>query len=211
MSNWNRNVSANRRLLALSRENDGIREYRKSDGSVRHKCFLSYYSEDAEEVLAFVEKFSTVFIPKTVGISDDYPWVNSDDDDYVMDVIRDDYLADSTVTLVFIGKCTWSRKFVDWEVYSSLRRDKNNHLNGLLAIQLPSAVDQPTAKLPDRVNKNVRRDANGADVGYARYNVYPSSEASLQAWIEDAFQARKTRDGLIVLGGPRRKANSACS
>ncbi len=211
MSTWGGNTSANRRLLALSRESDGIREYRKSDGSVRHKCFLSYYSEDAEEVLTFVEKFSGVFIPKTVGISDEYPWVDSDDDDYVMDVIRDDYLADSTVTIVFVGKCTWSRKFVDWEVYSSLRKDKNNRLNGLLAIQLPSAVDKPSAKLPARVNKNVIRDADKEDIGYARYYAYPLYESTLQGWIEDAYQARTTRDELIVLGGPRRRANSACS
>jgi hypothetical protein len=64
-------------------------------------------------------QLSAVFIPKCVGVSDDYPWINSDDDDYVMDKIRDDFLADSTVTLVMVGKCTWSRKSVDWEVYSS--------------------------------------------------------------------------------------------
>src|SRR6266487_5338107 len=115
MNAWRSAAEANRQLLELSRANDYIAEYRKASGAVRHKCFLSYYSEDADEVLAFVERFSDVFIPKTVGISDEYPWVNSDDDDYVMDVIRDDYLADSTVTIVFVGKCTWSRKFVDWE------------------------------------------------------------------------------------------------
>ncbi|MFD6613170.1 TIR domain-containing protein [Micromonospora chalcea] len=127
-----------------------------------------------------------------------------------MDVIRDDYLADSTVTIVFVGKCTWPRKFVDWEVYSSLRSDRNNRLNGLLAIELPSAADV-SSKLPARVRKNVIKDARGNNIGYARYKVYPSSDSTLRRWIEDAFQARTTRNDLIVLGGPRRKANSACS
>lgn len=210
MSTWGGSTSALRRLLELSRENDGIREYRKSDGSVRRKCFLSYHSEDAEEVLAFVEKFSSVFIPKAVGISDDFPLVDSENDDYVMDVIRDKYLAESTVTIVLVGKCTWSRKFVDWEVYSSLRRDRNNRLNGLMAIQLPSAVNEPSAKLPDRVQLNVVRDANNRDIGYARYYSYPLHESTLQGWIEDAYQAREKREDLIKLGGSRRKANSSC-
>jgi hypothetical protein len=204
-------MSANDQLLALSRRNETVAEYRKSDGTVRHKCFLSYAGEDADEVLAFVERFTEIFIPKTVGISEEYPWVNSDDDDYVMDVIRDDYLADSTVTLVFIGACTWSRKFVDWEVYSSLRRDRNNRLNGLLAIQLPSAVGDASAKLQARVSKNVVRDAAGGDIGYARYNIYPTSSSSLRDQIQDAFDARSIRDHLIDLGGPRRKANAPCS
>ena len=127
-----------------------------------------------------------------------------------MDVIRDNYLADSTVTLVFVGRCSWSRKFVDWEVYSSLRRDKNNRLNGLLAIQLTSAAADPEAKLPARADRNVERDAAGVDMDYARYYVYPSSPTHLESWIEDAFQARTSRDHLIELGGGRRKANSPC-
>ena len=188
-----------------------IQEYRKADGTVRHKCFLSYYSEDAGEVLSFVNRFAEVFIPKAVGISENYPWLDSADDDYVMDVLREEYLADSTVTLAFIGRCTWSRKFVDWEVYSSLRRDKNNRLNGLLAIQLPSAVGVSTTKLPSRVSKNVTRDDAGNNLGYARYHVYPQSAATLQGLIDDAFRARTTRDHLIELGGPRRLRNSACS
>jgi hypothetical protein len=35
--------------------------------------------------------------------------------------IRQLYLLDSTVTIVLIGKCTWARKFVDWETQASLR------------------------------------------------------------------------------------------
>ena len=183
---------ANSRILDISRANQYVHEYRKSDGAVRHKCFLSYYNEDAEEVLSFVDGFGDVFIPKAVGISEEYPWINSDDDAYVMDVIREDYLADSTVTLIMVGRCTWSRKFVDWESYSSLRRDKRNRLNGVLAIQLPSAAGVASAKLPARVNLNVVRDLMNRDTGYARFNVYPGSATTLQDWIEDAFQARTT-------------------
>ena len=52
-----------------------------------------------------------------------------------MDRIRDYYLTDSSVTIVLVGACTWARKYIDWEVYSTLRRDKNNRLSGLMAIE----------------------------------------------------------------------------
>ncbi|WP_372493341.1 TIR domain-containing protein [Janibacter melonis] len=39
-----------------------------------------------------------------------------------MDRIRTKYLGDSSVTIVLVGSCTWARRYVDWEVYSSLRR-----------------------------------------------------------------------------------------
>ena len=48
--------------------------------------------------------------------------IDSDDDDYVMRRIREEYLSDTTVTLVFIGKETWTRKFVDWELAASLHQ-----------------------------------------------------------------------------------------
>lgn len=207
----NRAQSANEQLLELSRRNNGVTEYKRYDGTTKHKCFLSYYSEDAEEVLGFVNQFSDVFIPKTVGISDDYPLVDSTNDGQVMDILRDDYLADSTVTLVFIGKCTWARKFVDWEIYSSLRKDRVNRLNGLVAIRLPSTAGVTNPKLPSRLNLNVIRDSSNNDIGYARYYSYPNADWALRNYIDDAYSAREDRRELIVLGGSRQTRNSPCS
>ena len=51
--------------------------------------------------------------------------------------------------------------------------------------------------LPERVSENVKRDANGNEVGYARYYVYPDSKQKLYDWIEDAYAARTTRSNLI--------------
>ena len=88
-------------------------ELRKT-AHVRHKCFLSYHAEDTDEVTEFIDRFSDIFIPKVIGVSDDAPFVDSTDTDYIMECIREKYLSDSTVTIVLVGKCTWSRKFVDW-------------------------------------------------------------------------------------------------
>lgn len=197
------NRIAQARLTEISRQF----EY-KADSPVRHKCFLSYHAVDAEEVLAFVESFGDYFIPRAIGVSEEDPVIESDDKDYIMDRIRSKCLADSTVTIVMVGKCTWARKFVDWEVYSSLRKDKVNRLNGLMAIQLPSGK-AAGGSLPPRLSDNVIR-VDGKDVGYARYYAYPSSGSALRNFIQDAFDARQTRDGLIHNSRARKINNSYC-
>jgi hypothetical protein len=53
-------------------------------------------------------------------------------------IIRDDYLRDSTVTLVLVGTGTKGRKFVDWEIYSSMFDGSVNKKSGVLVIQLPT-------------------------------------------------------------------------
>jgi len=198
------NTQANERLIAKSRAYANTAEIRKADGTVRHKCFLSYHHDDAVAVEEFVTNFEDVFIPKVIGISDQYgELVDSYDDDYVMDRIREDFLTDSTVTIVFIGACTSTRKFIDWEIYSTLRNDSNNRRSGLMAIQLPTA-----ASLPARLGLNYTQ---GDEDSYARYWVYPSTGSVLQGWIQDAFDARTTRAAAVKLGGARQSSNYACT
>ena len=208
MTSTPRKLMAQKALLSIGVRNAQVSEYRKADGTVRHKCFLSYHAEDAEEVLTFVESFGEIFIPRVIGISEDEPWVGSDNVEYILDKIREDYLSDSTVTIVLVGRCTWARKFVDWEIYSSLRRGKVNRLNGLMAIELPGVAD--SGRLPDRVRDNIKRDAQGVDIGYARYYAYPGSGSRLRSWIEDSFQARTIRSERIVNSRERRKNNGSC-
>lgn len=196
---------ARRELARLTEQYGSEKAYRKADGTVRHKCFISYHSVDAEEVLQFVNDFESAFIPRSVGLSDeDGPIVESDDADYVTDTIRDKYLRDSTVTIVMIGRCTWSRRFVDAEVYSSLRRGKINRLNGLMAIELPSVAGN--SKLQARVADNYLKDEDS----YAGYWVYPTSVRHLQGWIQQAFDARETLEHLKDNTRSRRKASTSC-
>lgn len=189
---------------AYSRYAEGYKALGES--SVRHKCFISYHTADAEEVLSFVERFDDIFIPKTIGLSDDdSDIIDSYNTDYVMDRIREKYLSDSTVTIVLVGKCTWARKYVDWEVASSLRSGKVNKINGLMALRLPS-IDATNGTLPARVNDNVSGEA-----GYARYWSYPTSGSSLRRMIEEAFEARTSKPKLIVNTRARRERNGDCS
>ena len=158
---------------------------RKVD-STRHKCFVSYHVADTDEVKSFLESYGTEFIPRCIGVTEEDDFVDSTDAEYIKRRIREKYLTDSTVTIVLLGKCTWSRKFVDWEVSSSLRNDPNNKRSGLLAIPLPSMNNR--AHLPDRIDDNYVAD--DSDSSYVVYETYPSAADQLRFKIDLAFAAR---------------------
>ena len=64
-------------------------------------------------------------------------------DDEILAAIRQEHLKDSTVTIVLIGSETANRKWIDWEIYSSLRPYGSRSRNGLLGIYLPTAGETP--------------------------------------------------------------------
>jgi hypothetical protein len=173
--------------------------------AVRHKCFVSFHHADEEEVKAFIEAFEDAFIPRVLGVSDEDEFINNTDTDDIMDQIREKYLTDSTVTIVLVGKCTWARRYVDWEVYSTLRNDKNNKRSGLMAITLPSYARVASRQLPPRVDDNV-----AGEQGYARWWKYPSTVSQLQRCITQAFDARTSKAHLINNTRDRKINNSPC-
>jgi hypothetical protein len=172
--------------------------------AVRRKVFISHYKADRNEVDAFVRDSSEVFIPKVLGANNNDGFINSTDTEYVMRRIRELYLQDSTVTIVLLGSCTHSRRYIDWEIKSSLRRGTYTP-NGLIGIVLPSRDN--LAHLPDRLKSNWNE--NHANC-YARYWSYPSSSQQLSQWIEDAHQARTARTHLIQNDQSMAKYNSKC-
>jgi hypothetical protein len=157
---------------------------------VTHQCFVSHHKANAAQVTKFIDDFSDVFTARAIGVSDVDDFIDSDNTNYVMQRIRDLYLSKSTVTIVLIGSCTWARKYVDWEVASSVRDSSNDKRSGLLAINLPYMGKG--GRLPDRVDDNVSRDANGNELGYAHWYVYPKTKAQLRSWIQAAFDRRDT-------------------
>jgi hypothetical protein len=181
---------------------------RKSDDPTRHRCFVSYHVDDTDEVEQFLADLGHVMIATVVGVTEEDDFVDSDDTDYIMDRIREKYLSTTTVTIVMVGTCTWARKFVDWEIYSSLRNYKTYKPSGLMAITLPSMTGVIGRTPPARVDDNISGDDN--DEGYARWWKYPSSASALQAHIETAFTYRTTRDDFIDNSRARRTYNSSC-
>lgn len=180
----------------------------RSSDPTRHKCFVSYHHEDQSEVEAFIDSFGDVFIAKAVGVSDEDDFIDSDDTDYVLRQIREKYLTDSTVSIVLVGKCTWARKYVDWEIMSTLRNDSANKRSGLIGITLPSAADYSGKMPPDRVADNV--EGTNGDEGYARWKKYPGDKGSLRSWIDDAFDARDSRASLVENSRARFLSNRTC-
>ena len=114
-----------------------------------HKCFISYKKEDSyyKNYLADLlggENFINKALDRTI---------ESDDGDYIMKVIREDYLKDSTVTLFLIGehssedegKDIWGNYinyFIMRELQASLYNGKGNTRNGVVGIVLPNMYDR---------------------------------------------------------------------
>jgi len=174
---------------------------------IKRRVFISHYGGDKNEVDAFIDNFANkqgVFTPYVLGANDNDDFINSTDTDYVMTQIREKYLLDTTVTIVLVGSCTHSRRYVDWEIKSSLRQGEYTP-NGLMGIILPSKGQ--SAYLPPRLEANwIQGHVNC----YARYWVYPSSAEILGGWIEDAYSARTTRTALIQNPQDMMKKNTQC-
>ena len=103
-----------------------------------HKVFISYHhcnDQQYKEELVQIGKDYDVFIDRSVDTGD-----ISDDlsDEQIRVKIRDEYLRDSTVTILLVGEETKNRKHIDWELYSSMVDGKVNKKSGILVIELPS-------------------------------------------------------------------------
>ena len=167
--------------------------------SIRRKCFISYHHEDLPAVDRFITRFGTRnFIKRSITLPEDV--INSSNTEYVLRRVRELYIQDSTVTIVLVGRCTWARRFVDWEIQASLRRPAGGHPNGLIGILLDPRT---RPRLPPRLELN-------RDSGYARYHFYPADTATLASWIEDAYQARTVRRSKIRNPVERYHNNRRC-
>ena len=106
-----------------------------------HKVFITYHHENdwwyKEELLRINERHA-VFIDKSVHVGDISPDLP---DQTIRRTIRDQYLRDSSVTILLVGTATWGRKHVDWELYSSMIDGTVNKRSGVLVVNLPSTGD----------------------------------------------------------------------
>lgn len=106
--------------------------------SEMHKVFISYHHANdqayKEEILRLNE-IHRVFIDGSVDTGDIADGLS---DDAIRRKIRDEYLRDSSVTIVLVGLETKNRKHVDWELYSSMYNGQVNKQSGVLVVNLPS-------------------------------------------------------------------------
>ncbi len=127
----------------------------------RHKVFVSYHHEkDQGPRNRFEKLFADVYDimdSRSVKIGDIPNGLNLDE---ISRRIRDGYLSDSTVTVVLVGKDTWRRKHVDWEIAAPVRDTDANPRSGLLGILLPGHPsfgegDRDPYVIPPRLHDNV--------------------------------------------------------
>lgn len=155
----------------------------------RHKVFVSYHhANDQYYRNIFEEMFANTYeimVSKSVQIDD----IDADlATETIRQKIRDEYLRDSTVTIVLIGSQTWQRKHVDWEIGSSIRQTKYNPRSGLLGIILPTYPRSDSRKydpytIPPRLYKNVQ-------CGFAEIYNWSVSPIDVQSWIHEAYERR---------------------
>lgn len=103
----------------------------------KYKIFISYHHANDgtyKEALLTLNNANDLFIDVSVDTGD----IDENlDDQTIREIIRDEYLQDSTVTIVLVGMETKKRKHVDWEIYSSMYDGKVNKKSGILVINLP--------------------------------------------------------------------------
>lgn len=157
----------------------------------RHKVFISFHEQDVEYKEQFVSMMGQRIVDRSVDTG------NIDDTGLktttVRQKIRDDYIADATVTIVLIGPCTWQRKHVDWEIGSSIRQTQKNSRCGLLGVWLPNHPDHGKRNfkgllLPPRLWDNCQ-----GDDPYALIYDWPKpwAPARVSEWIHRAFVRRR--------------------
>lgn len=106
------------------------------------KCFISYKQEDLAYKKFIQEDLDVDMIDKSLNVP-----VDSDNEEYIMRVIREQYLSNSTVTIYLIGSYSGEnrgaheQRFIKRELQASLYDGAGNTRNGILGIVLPNMYD----------------------------------------------------------------------
>lgn len=161
----------------------------------RHKVFISYHHENDQGYRNVFERlFSNKFdimVSKSVQMGDIDPNNNTE---YVRQKIRDNYIADATVIVVLIGKETWKRKHVDWEISSAIRSTQYNSRCGLLGIFLPTHSDYGKNfdhhTIPPRLYDNWNKENFTDGQRYAGLYDWNTDPVTVSKWIHEAFEKR---------------------
>lgn len=162
----------------------------------RPKVFVSYHHKGDQAWCDYLRRtFSSelrVFTDRSLGVR-----IRSDDPEYVNRAIREDRIVGSSVTVVLCGAETWKRKYVDWEIRSTL-----HHGKGLVGIVLPTAVtDHRGLRLvPDRLFANIQ-------TGYAHWIEWTNDPVTLKQALKEARRRARECKALIDNGAEKMGRN----
>lgn len=108
-----------------------------------HKCFISFKTEDIAYKRYIHDYLDVDMIDKSL-----HEAIDSENEEYIMRKIREDYLSDSTVTIFLIGEKSSenlfyeNQNFLKRELQASLYNGIGNTKNGILGVVLPSLYDR---------------------------------------------------------------------
>lgn len=156
----------------------------------RHNVFVSYHHANdqwyRDQFEGLFSGYYDIMVSKSVQIGDIGSNLRTET---IRQKIRDEYLRNSTVTVVLVGSQTWQRKHVDWEIGSSIRHTSYNYRSGLIGIILPTYPRNNSTEyfpntIPPRLYDNVKN-------GYAKLYNWSDNPSEVQGWIHEAFKDRK--------------------
>jgi hypothetical protein len=155
------------------------------------KVFVSYHHGNDQ---AYYNRFTSLFDNGYDIITDTSVerLIDSDDKDYQQQVIRDQHITGSSVTIVLCGAESWKRRWIDWEIHMTLNKE-----HALLGVALPTAVkgNRGGVIVPDRLHANIQS-------GYAHWIDWTENPQTMKAAI-DAARAKAQQTANIRNSEPR--------
>ena len=151
----------------------------------RHKVFISYYHHDDQYYKnKFQRLFARAFINKSVESGD----IDADNsDEYIKRLIQENYLDDSSVLVVLVGRHTFCRKHVDWEISGALNKKVGGY-SGLLGLCLPTHANYRKERysaeaVPPRLVDNLV-------TGYASLYDWTTDVSLIRRYVQRALERR---------------------
>ena len=160
---------------------------------VKRKCFISFKTEDMV-YKETIQELDLELIDKSLKEP-----INSDDEDYIMRKIREDYLKDSTVTIFLIGLKSHEnlgleeQKFIKRELQASLFNGESNSRNGILGVVLPTMYSSIYKGIEDCTSCGIAHKVNIMNINDLTvikefsYNYYLPKEDSCSHSEDDRY------------------------
>ncbi|HUA68370.1 MAG TPA: TIR domain-containing protein [Candidatus Saccharimonadales bacterium] len=125
----------------------------------RPRIFVSYQHSTDQK---YYDEFSAKFHDSYESIYDNSleRKIDSDNPEYVIQRIRDDFITSTSCTILLVGPTTYQRKYIDWEIKATLDKE-----HGLVGFQLPNAFNA----FSDRITAPARF-AQNVNSGYALWH-----------------------------------------
>lgn len=159
--------------------------------SNRRKVFFSYHHSLDETYKTKCERVGSIVDVLVPGSVNDGDIDSNRPGEAIRQKIRDEYLRDSSVTVVLIGAETWQRNHIYWEIGSAIRHTEYDPRSGLLGILLPAYPRTDTTKYNPRTSaprlyENIKCECA------AIYN-WSDDPTTVQDWIHQAYLRKSAK------------------